>query len=85
MERKNNQKFQLVNDAAEILKELKDNVSAKEKREAAAETGLTEATITRYLQGKVADLDKAELLIVYFRKCAKRRADVFSLQQAVPA
>lgn len=64
--------------ASELLKALKPNVTAEDRKQAMQNFGLSDVTIVNYLKGDVRDLSTAEKLLVFFKQCVNRREKVFS-------
>ena len=64
--------------ASELLKTLKPNVTAEDRKQAMKAFDLSDVTIVNYLKGDVRDLSTAEKLLVFFKQCVNRRAQVFS-------
>jgi hypothetical protein len=62
-----------VSKAAEILKGLKNALSAGDRKAAKNELRLSGTTISEYLRGSIRDLDTATSLIVFFRKAIAKR------------
>jgi hypothetical protein len=77
MRDKNNKTGQFTK-ASELLKSLKPNVTAEDRKKAMQAFDLSDVTIVNYLKGDVRDLSTAEKLIVFFRQCVSRREKVFS-------
>lgn len=57
-----------ISTAAEILKDMKKDLSAGDRKAARSELGLSGTTISEYLAGRIRDLDTATKLVVFFRK-----------------
>lgn len=77
MRDKNNKTGQFKK-ASELLKSLKPNVTAEDRKEAMQLYELSDVTIVNYLKGDVRDLSTAEKLITFFQPRISRRERVFS-------
>ncbi len=64
--------------ASELLKSLKPNVTAEDRKQAMQAFHLSDVTIVNYLKGDVRDLSTAEKLLVFFKQCVSRREKLFS-------
>jgi hypothetical protein len=58
---------------SKALTEIKANVTARDRKAAEQAFGYTRATISRYLNGQVNDIDTGTRLLQFFRKPISKR------------
>ncbi|MDI3319962.1 hypothetical protein [Pinibacter soli] len=61
------------------LQQLKVDITPKDRTEAMAELGIkSNSTISKYLNGKLADLDTASSLLAFFKRKIKDRNKILN-------
>ena len=76
MKQAKNTIYSQLSKALEVLKDMKDNITASDREAARGEFGISLSTISEYLNGNGLNLDRAMDLIQFFNQRIEVREDI---------